>query len=72
MSAYLAQQFGVIPMAKRVLLLAQEDKCYEKAVKFYPEIFEVKVSCDKIIKTIGLILLRNMSGVTIVLFFFYC
>ena len=43
MSAYLAQQFGVIPMAKRVLLLAQEDKCYEKAVKFYPEIFEVKV-----------------------------
>ena len=38
------------------------------AVKFYPEIFGFKVSCDQIIKTIGLILGRNMFGVAIALF----
>ena len=71
MSSYLAEQFGVIPIATRVFLFWHRRlKRYEKAVKFYPEIFNLKFSCDEIIKTIGLILRCKMFGVTIV--FFYC
>ena len=40
MSSYQHEQFGVILIAMRVLLFAQEAKCYEKTVKFYREIFE--------------------------------
>ena len=70
-SSYLAEQFGVIPIATRVFLFWHRRlKRYEKAVKFYPEIFNLKFSCDEIIKTIGLILRCKMFGVTIV--FFYC
>ena len=38
----------------------------KKAVKFYPEIFQFLY--DQIIKTIGLLLRRNMFGAAIVLF----
>ena len=43
MSSYLVEQFGIIPIATGVLLLAKESKCCEKAVKSYPEIFEFTV-----------------------------
>ena len=39
MILYFAEQSGVISIATQVLLLAHEVKCYEKTVKFYPEIF---------------------------------
>ena len=45
--------------------------CYEKAVKFILTYLHLKFPWDQIIKTIGLILRRNMFDVTIVLFFFY-
>ena len=43
MDSLLAEQFQVIPVAARVLLLAQEVKFYEKAVKLYRKIFVFKV-----------------------------
>ena len=45
MTSHLAEQFGVIPIATWVLYYFwhRRSKFYEKAVKFYPEIFEFKV-----------------------------
>ena len=39
-------EFGVIPIVTQVFLLNRRSKCYEKAVKFYPEIFEFKVEME--------------------------
>ena len=38
-------EFGVIPIVTQVFLLTHFE-CYEKAVKFYPEIFEFKVEME--------------------------
>ena len=42
-SSYLADQFDVIPIAIECYFWLSRSKCYEKAVTFYPEIFEFKV-----------------------------
>ena len=44
----------------------------KKQENFILRYLRLKFSCDQLIKTIGLILRRNMVDVTIVLFFFYC
>ena len=41
-SSYLAEQYGVILIATRVLLCHRRSKYYEKLVKFYPEISKFK------------------------------
>ena len=40
MSSYLAEQFGVIALLHEYYICYRRSKFYEKAVKFYPEIFE--------------------------------
>ena len=46
----------------------RRSKCCEKAVNFILRYLSLKCSCNEIIKTIGLILQRDMFGVTNVLF----
>ena len=43
MRSYLTEQFGVIPLQHGYYFWHRKSKCYEKAVKFYPEIFEFKI-----------------------------
>ena len=56
-SSYLAGQFSLILIATRVFLLTQEVKMQWKSGKILSwDIWVLKFSCDRIIKTIGLIL----------------
>ena len=50
----------------------RRSKCYEIAVKVCPDIFEFKILYDQIIWSNNMILRRNMFGVTIIIFSFYC
>ena len=43
LSSCFAEQVRVIHIETRVLLSAQEAKCFSKAVNFYPDISEFKV-----------------------------
>ena len=50
MSSYLAEQFGIIPIATRVLLLARSQNAVKKQWKVILRYLSLLFSCDKIIK----------------------
>ena len=70
MSLYLAEQFGVIPKATRVLLLALvgSQNVMKKQYNFIIRHLSLKFSCNQIIEAKGLILRHNMFGVPIKFF----
>ena len=54
MSSYLAEQFGIIPIATGALLLAQKVKMVKKQYNFILRYLSLNFSCDQLVKTIGL------------------